>query len=87
MVKEPQTIFMLTDVTRPLVPTVDEPGPSSNEPYLEFLTYLLAQPDSALPQTLSTSYGEEEQSVPSDYALKICNMFMQLGARGVSVCK
>ncbi|KAI0873315.1 tripeptidyl-peptidase [Hypoxylon argillaceum] len=69
----------------PLVPTVDEPGPSSNEPYLEFLTYLLAQPDSALPQTLSTSYGEEEQSVPSDYALKICNMFMQLGARGVSV--
>ncbi|KAI0103844.1 tripeptidyl-peptidase [Nemania sp. FL0031] len=69
----------------PLVPTVDEPGPSSNEPYLEFLTYLLDQPDSALPQTLSTSYGEEEQSVPADYALKVCNMFMQLGARGVSV--
>ncbi|KAI1170146.1 tripeptidyl-peptidase [Nemania sp. FL0916] len=69
----------------PLVPTDDEPGPSSNEPYLEFLTYILDQPDSALPQTLSTSYGEEEQSVPADYALKICNMFMQLGARGVSV--
>ncbi|GAP88863.1 putative tripeptidyl-peptidase 1 [Rosellinia necatrix] len=69
----------------PLVPTQDEPGPSSNEPYLEFLTYLLAQPDSALPQTLSTSYGEEEQSVPAEYALKVCNMFMQLGARGVSV--
>ncbi|KAI0455250.1 tripeptidyl-peptidase [Xylaria acuta] len=69
----------------PLVPTDDEPGPSSNEPYLEFLTYLLDQPDSALPQTLSTSYGEEEQSVPADYALKVCNMFMQLGARGVSV--
>ncbi|KAI1423565.1 tripeptidyl-peptidase [Xylaria sp. FL1777] len=69
----------------PLVPTKDEPGPSSNEPYLEFLTYLLDQPDSALPQTISTSYGEEEQSVPADYALKVCNMFMQLGARGVSV--
>ncbi|KAI0405629.1 tripeptidyl-peptidase [Xylaria palmicola] len=69
----------------PLVPTVDEPGPSTNEPYLEFLTYLLDQPDSALPQTLSTSYGEEEQSVPADYALKVCNLFMQLGARGVSV--
>ncbi|KAI2470476.1 tripeptidyl-peptidase [Annulohypoxylon bovei var. microspora] len=69
----------------PLVPTTDEPGPSSNEPYLEFLTYLLDQEDSALPQTLSTSYGEEEQSVPADYALKICNMYMQLGARGVSV--
>ncbi|KAI1747883.1 tripeptidyl-peptidase [Xylaria castorea] len=70
----------------PLVPTADEPGPSSsNEPYLEFLTYLLGLSDSALPQTLSTSYGEEEQSVPADYALKVCNMFMQLGARGVSV--
>ncbi|KAI2602559.1 tripeptidyl-peptidase [Hypoxylon sp. NC1633] len=69
----------------PLVPTTDQPGPSSNEPYLEFLTYLLDQDDSALPQTLSTSYGEEEQSVPEEYALRICNLFMQLGARGVSV--
>lgn len=41
--------------------------------------------DSELPQTLTTSYGEEEQSVPRDFALKVCNMFMQLGARGVSV--
>ena len=70
---------------RPLVKTDDEPNENQNEPYLEFLTYMLAQPDTALPQTLSTSYGEEEQSVPPDFALKICNMFMQLGARGVSV--
>ncbi|KAI0004848.1 tripeptidyl-peptidase [Xylariaceae sp. FL0662B] len=69
----------------PLVPTQDEPGPSTNEPYLEFLTYLLDQDDAALPQTISTSYGEEEQSVPEEYALKVCNLFMQLGARGVSV--
>ncbi|CAK7231434.1 hypothetical protein SCUCBS95973_007915 [Sporothrix curviconia] len=70
----------------PLVPTPEEPTePGSNEPYLEFLTYVLALNDSQLPQTLSTSYGEEEQSVPAEYALKICNMFMQLGARGVSV--
>lgn len=70
----------------PLVPTADEPTqPGSNEPYLDFLTYILNQTNDRLPQTLSTSYGEEEQSVPKDYALKICNMFMQLGARGVSV--
>ncbi|KAK0634430.1 tripeptidyl-peptidase [Bombardia bombarda] len=49
----------------PLVPTKDQPTPpGSNEPYLEFLTYILAKPDSALPQTISTSYGEEEQSIP-----------------------
>jgi tripeptidyl-peptidase-1 len=70
----------------PLVPTADQPSqPGSNEPYLEFLQYILAQPDAALPQTLTTSYGEEEQSVPQEYALKVCQMFMQLGARGVSV--
>ncbi|KAI0015431.1 tripeptidyl-peptidase [Xylariomycetidae sp. FL0641] len=69
----------------PLVPTDDQPGPSSNEPYLEFLTYMLDLEDADLPQTMSTSYGEEEQSVPADYALKVCNMFMQLGARGVSI--
>lgn len=70
----------------PLVPTMDQEGPiSTNEPYLEFLTYILALNDSALPQTLTTSYGEEEQSVPEEYALEICDMFMQLGARGVSV--
>ncbi|KAI5860577.1 tripeptidyl-peptidase [Durotheca rogersii] len=69
----------------PLVPTHDQPGPSTNEPYLEFLTYLLDQDDSALPQTLTTSYGEEEQSVPAEYALRVCNLFLQLGARGVSV--
>ncbi|CAK7246018.1 MAG: hypothetical protein STHCBS139747_007639 [Sporothrix thermara] len=70
----------------PLAPTPEQPtAPGSNEPYLEFLTYILSLDNAELPQTLSTSYGEEEQSVPAEYALKICNMFMQLGARGVSV--
>lgn len=68
----------------PLVPTADQPKPpGSNEPYLEFLTYLVNQTD--LPQTLTTSYGEEEQSIPKEYALKVCDLFRDLGARGVSV--
>jgi len=68
------------------VPTRDQPRlPGSNEPYLEWLTYMLNMPDKDLPQTISTSYGEEEQSVPREYAVRTCNMFMQLGARGVSV--
>ncbi|KAG6368901.1 hypothetical protein INS49_003119 [Diaporthe citri] len=69
----------------PLIPTLDNKFPSTNEPYLDFLTFLLGQDDAELPQTLTTSYGEEEQSVPEEYALKVCNLFMQLGARGVSV--
>lgn len=66
--------------------TADNPSTTgSNEPYLELLEYLLALNDTELPTVLSVSYGEEEQSVPEDYARKVCNLFMQLGARGVSV--
>lgn len=66
--------------------TVDNSSTTgSNEPYLELLEYLLALNDTELPTVLSISYGEEEQSVPEDYARKVCNLFMQFGARGVSV--
>ncbi|KAJ7574377.1 peptidase S8/S53 domain-containing protein [Mycena floridula] len=58
---------------------------NTNEPYLEWLNYLLKQPSSEIPQTLSVSYGDNEQTVPKDYAQKVCSMFMQLGAMGKSV--
>jgi tripeptidyl-peptidase-1 len=38
-----------------------------------------------IPQTISTSYGDDEQTVPLDYATSVCNTFAQLGAMGVSV--
>ena len=71
----------------PLKPDLDQPdaSTSSNEPYLDFLNYILAQPDNELPHTLTTSYGEDEQSVPLQYRKTVCKMFGQLGARGVSV--
>ncbi|KAI1641438.1 peptidase-like protein [Biscogniauxia mediterranea] len=67
-----------------LVPDLD-PATGSNEPYLEYLNYLLTLPDDKLPHTLTTSYGEDEQSVPKTYVEKVCQMFGQLGARGTSV--
>jgi len=54
----------------------------TNEPYLDWLDFILAQPN--IPQTISTSYGDNEQSVPNDYAISVCNSFMKLGAMGVS---
>lgn len=79
--------FYSTPGRGPLVPDLDQPTQESNEnePYLDLLTHLLAQPDSALPHTLTTSYGEDEQSVPEQYSRTVCSMFGQLGARGVSV--
>ncbi|KAF8322649.1 subtilisin-like protein [Clavulina sp. PMI_390] len=60
---------------------------NGNEPYDVLLSYLLARNDSDLPLVLSTSYGkcEWESDVPIDYATSVCNMYAQLGARGVSV--
>ncbi|RAL62091.1 hypothetical protein DID88_002577 [Monilinia fructigena] len=58
---------------------------NSNEPYADWLNYVLAQPDSEIPQVISTSYGDEEQTVPEFYAKRVCEQLAQLGARGVSV--
>ncbi|KAI0865173.1 subtilisin-like protein [Xylaria cubensis] len=71
----------------PLVTDLDQPDPNDNndEPYLEFLQNVLKLPQDKLPQVISTSYGENEQSVPKSYALSICNLIAQLGSRGVSV--
>jgi tripeptidyl-peptidase-1 len=60
-------------------------GTNTNEPYIEFLQYLLALPASSLPNTLSISYGDDEATVPLSYATNACNLFSQLGARGVSI--
>jgi tripeptidyl-peptidase-1 len=70
-----------------LIPDLDQPDPNdnSNEPYLDYFTYLLNLGDDELPHTISTSYGEDEQSVPANYSQVVCNMIGQLGARGVSV--
>ncbi|TAQ87393.1 hypothetical protein B7494_g4288 [Chlorociboria aeruginascens] len=56
---------------------------NSNEPYLDWLNYVLALED--IPQVVSTSYQDDEQTVPLSYATAVCNGFAQLSARGVSV--
>jgi tripeptidyl-peptidase-1 len=81
------TNFYSTPGRGPLIPDLDQPNPedNQNEPYLDFFTYMTNLPDDKLPHVLSTSYGEDEQSVPAEYAKKVCDMIGQLGARGVSV--
>ena len=59
-------------------------GEIDNEPYRQWLDYMLALPD-PLPHTITTSYGENEQSVPFDYANKVCDRLGALGCRGVSI--
>ncbi|KAF2430835.1 subtilisin-like protein [Tothia fuscella] len=58
---------------------------NTNEPYLDWVNYMLALDDDVLPQVVSTSYADTEQSVAKDYAIRVCNQFAALGARGVSM--
>ncbi|ESZ90445.1 hypothetical protein SBOR_9165 [Sclerotinia borealis F-4128] len=64
-------------------PPIVGSGSNTNEPYLELLDSLLAA--TTLPNTLSISYGDDESTVPLSYADEVCNLFSQLGARGVSI--
>lgn len=56
---------------------------NSNEPYLDWATYILNQ--TTIPQVITTSYGDDEQTVPPEYAERVCNLFAQIGARGTTL--
>lgn len=56
---------------------------NTNEPYLAWVQYMLGQ--DALPHVVSTSYGDDEQTVSPEYAKSVCAAFAQLGAKGVSL--
>lgn len=68
----------------PFIPDLFTPT-NTNEPYLVWVQYVLAQSDAEIPQVISTSYGDDEQTVPASYARTVCAQFAQLGARGVSL--
>lgn len=62
-----------------------DPKRSTNEPYLDLLEYLVDQPADSIPHVLSISYSDDEQTVPQPYATRVCQLFMQLAARGTTV--
>ncbi|KAH9051638.1 subtilisin-like protein [Lactarius deliciosus] len=61
----------------------DDYKPIAGDFFLMWMDYLV--PKEKIPQTMSASYGIYEKDVPPEYARSVCDMFMQLGARGVSV--
>ncbi|KAF7317714.1 Subtilisin-like protein [Mycena kentingensis (nom. inval.)] len=72
-------IYYSTGGSPPFI--ADSATPSNtNEPYLQWLNFVLNQ--TTIPQTFTTSYGDDEQTVPRDYATSVCNLFAQVGARG-----
>ncbi|KAH8674505.1 tripeptidyl peptidase-like protein [Tricladium varicosporioides] len=75
-------IAYTTGGSPPFSPDLTTPT-NTNEPYLVWLQYVLGQYD--LPQVISTSYADDEQTVPYSYAKSVCDGFAQLGARGISL--
>ncbi|KAH8986019.1 subtilisin-like protein [Lactarius akahatsu] len=66
--------FYSTGGRPPFIPDANTPE-NTNEPYQ----------DHKIPQVISTSYADDEQTVPVDFARRVCGEFAQLGARGVSL--
>ncbi|TGJ88499.1 hypothetical protein E0Z10_g359 [Xylaria hypoxylon] len=66
----------------PFIPSKSTPD-NSNEPYIVWVNWLLAQ--KSIPQVISTSYADDEQTVPPSYARRVCRQFAQVGARGTSI--
>ncbi|KAK5992235.1 Tripeptidyl-peptidase SED2 [Cladobotryum mycophilum] len=76
---------------RDIIPDLDMPtylpqlSNATTEPFLEFARHLLDLDADQLPSVVSISYGINEQVLPKAYATQVCDMFGQLGARGVSI--
>ncbi|KAH9053312.1 subtilisin-like protein [Lactarius vividus] len=64
--------------------SVGEGPEGEHDPYLFWLKYMLDD-ETDIPQTISTSYADYEAGFSLNYARAVCDLFMQLGARGVSV--
>jgi tripeptidyl-peptidase I len=80
-------VEFITGGSPPFIPNLDEPtaADNQNEPYIPYYQYLLAQKNADLPQVISNSYGDDEQTVPQAYATRTCNMIGLLGLRGITV--
>ena len=78
----PLIAFTTGGVASEFTPDLESPT-DQNEPYTVWLDTVLNQED--LPQTISNSYADNEQTVPPDFAHRVCKGFAQLGARGITV--
>ncbi|KAH8890692.1 subtilisin-like protein [Thozetella sp. PMI_491] len=74
----------ITGGSPPFIPDIDVPE-NNNEPYVPFLRYLLSKPNHEIPQVISISYGEPEDTVPYEYAVLACNLFGLQGLRGITI--
>lgn len=76
--------YISTPGSPPFIPDRRTPT-NTNEPYRTEFEYLLSLPDDELPSILTTSYGDDEQTVPLAYQKRVCSEAASLGARGMTI--
>ncbi|EJD41708.1 family S53 protease [Auricularia subglabra TFB-10046 SS5] len=77
------TVGIATAVPTLFISVGEQSQDGALEGFLDIITFLLGQ--SNPPQVLTTSYGQNENTISLALATKLCNAFMQLGARGTSI--
>ncbi|KAI0064302.1 family S53 protease [Artomyces pyxidatus] len=77
------TVGLASGVPTVFVSVGDSYQDGDLEGFLDIVNYLLAE--STVPTVMTTSYGENESDMSIDLAVKLCNAYAQLGARGTSV--
>jgi tripeptidyl-peptidase I len=70
----PLVSYTVGDISPPFNADIFTPT-NTNEPFLTWLQYLLAQPD-PLPTVVSISYGDIEQTVP--YGIALCPPLLEI---------
>ncbi|KAH8985001.1 subtilisin-like protein [Lactarius akahatsu] len=78
----PHVFYSIGGLAEEFIPDSFQPV-NGNEPFLGWLEAIIGLED--VPQTIVASYGGDEQTFPPEYAKSVCELFGQLGARGVSI--
>ncbi|KAI0355217.1 family S53 protease [Trametes cingulata] len=77
------TIGVATGVPTFFISVGDDFQDGDLEGFLDIINFLLGE--NAPPQVLTTSYGQNENTISRNLANNLCNAYAQLGARGVSI--
>ncbi|SJL18862.1 related to tripeptidyl-peptidase I [Armillaria ostoyae] len=77
------TVGVATGVPTFFISVGDSQTTNSIDSFLALINFLI--PEASPPQVLTTSYGFDEMDIPPSVAIRLCNAFMALGARGVSM--
>ncbi|KAI0675069.1 family S53 protease [Trametes maxima] len=77
------TVGVATEVPNVFISVGEQFQDGALEGFLDIINFLLGE--SSPPQVLTTSYGQNENTISRALANNLCNAYAQLGARGVSI--